>query len=82
MSHAARAIGITKEAMRQRINKGYTCDDDLNESAKKVQSENLTEAEIEVIKKYLSSHIQTMSVREIARRFGVDVRKIEKLLNN
>ena len=29
VAHAAKACGITREAMRQRIANGYTCDDDL-----------------------------------------------------
>jgi hypothetical protein len=82
MKHAADAQipPITREAMRQRIEKGYTCDDDLTMGAKKPKPSPLSEDEKEVIRRYLVSHVQTMSVRGIAKRFGVKMTDIEALL--
>lgn len=82
MAHAAKALGITKEAMRQRVNKGYVCDDDLTAGAKKPKPLPLSTEEKEVIRRYLASRVQTMSVRKIAKRFGVKMTVIETLLES
>lgn len=78
MAHAARALGISKQAMTMRVNAGYTSDKDMKQNQH--PQSTLSEAEKKLIFAYLTSNHVTMTIREIARKFGVKKSQVEDVL--